>query len=72
TGLMLLIGAEVNAEIAKAAGERGATSTPEVSPCAECRRLAHELAQADHRRLPAVVTQLERHRQQEDTRRPAA
>ena len=71
TGLMLLVGAEVNAEIAQAARERGATSAPAVSACAECRRLARELAHADHRRLPALAAQLERHREQ-DERRPAA
>jgi hypothetical protein len=51
TGFMLLLGAEVNAEIAKAARERSAISAPQISACAECRRLAGELAQADHRRL---------------------
>jgi membrane protein len=71
TGLMLLLGAEVNAEIAKAARERSAIAAPQVSACAECRRLAGELAQADHRRLPAILRQWERHLH-EDQRQPAA
>jgi membrane protein len=71
TGLMLLIGAEVNAEIAKAARAAAVVPAPAISGCAECRRFAEALAQADHRQLPAMLRQWEQHLER-NRRQPAA
>jgi membrane protein len=70
TGVMLLVGAEVNAEIAKAARERHAVGAPALSACAECQRLRAASGQADHRRLPSILRQWQRHLDQ-DLRRSA-
>lgn len=61
TGLALLVGAEINAEIARAAAAEQSDRAGLLSGCAECRRLMADLREADHRRLEQVVGQVRRH-----------
>ncbi len=61
TGLTLLVGAEINAEITRtAAAERG-DPAGRLSDCPECRRLTAELPAADHQQLDRVIARARRH-----------